>query len=138
MRVDDLAGVAELEQAVSPGPWSPNIFLGCLRTDHECWVLRMDRVAGFAIASLGAGEAHLLNLAVRPSKQGLGFGGRLLRKVIEVAQERGAERIFLEVRPSNLRAQAIYRKIGFEFLSRRPKYYGPPRREDALVYTMTI
>ena len=138
MRVDDLAEVAELEQAVSPGPWSLNIFLACLQTDHECWVLRMDRVAGFAIASLGAGEAHLLNLAVAPSEQGLGFGGRLLRKVIEVARERGAERIFLEVRPSNLRAQVIYRKVGFEFLSRRPKYYGPPRREDALVYTMTI
>jgi ribosomal-protein-alanine N-acetyltransferase len=138
MRVDDLAEVAELEQAVSPGPWSPNIFLACLQADHECWVLHMDRVAGFAIASLGAGEAHLLNLAVAPSEQGLGFGGRLLRKVIEVARERGAERIFLEVRPSNLRAQVIYRKVGFEFLSRRPKYYGPPRREDALVYTMTI
>ncbi len=82
MRVEDLEGVAALEQAVSPAPWSPGVFLDCLRADHECWVLRADRVEGFAIASLGAGEAHLLNLAVAPNKQGLGFGGRLLRKII--------------------------------------------------------
>jgi len=138
MRVDDLEGVAALEQAVSPAPWSPGVFLDCLRADHECWVLRADRVEGFAIASLGAGEAHLLNLAVAPNKQGLGFGGRLLRKIIGVATEKGAERIFLEVRPSNLRAQAIYRRAGFELLSRRPKYYGLPQKEDALVYTLAI
>ena len=138
MLIDDVADVAELEQAVSPGPWSPSIFLDCLQADYECWVLRADGIAGFAIASLGAGEAHLRNLAVTPSKQGLGFGGRLLRKIIGVVKEKGAERIFLEVRPSNLRAQAIYQRAGFEFLRKRLKYYGAPRREDALVYTMQI
>jgi ribosomal-protein-alanine N-acetyltransferase len=101
-------------------------------------VLRSDGIAGFAIASLGAGEAHLLNLAVTPSKQGFGFGGRLLRKIIGVVKEKGAERIFLEVRPSNLKAQVIYQRAGFEFLGKRPNYYGAPRREDALVYTMQI
>jgi [ribosomal protein S18]-alanine N-acetyltransferase len=138
MLIDDVTEVAELEQAVSPGPWSPSIFLDCFQADYECWVLRADGIAGFAIASLGAGEAHLLNLAVTPNKQGFGFGGRLLRKIIGVVKEKGAERIFLEVRPSNLRAQVIYQRAGFEFLGKRPNYYGAPRREDALVYTMQI
>ncbi|HCK75706.1 MAG TPA: ribosomal-protein-alanine N-acetyltransferase [Gammaproteobacteria bacterium] len=138
MRVDDLKEVAALEQATSPAPWSPGIFLDCLRAGHDCWVLRADRVVGFAIASLGAGEVHLLNLVVTPSKQGLGFGGRLLRKVIGMARTNGAERIFLEVRPSNIRAQAIYQRAGFKLLSRRPKYYGQPQQEDALVYTLVI
>ena len=138
MLIDDVTEVAELEQAVSPGPWSPGIFLDCFQAGYECWVLRADGIAGFAIASLGAGEAHLLNLAVTPSKQGFGLGGRLLRKIIGVVKEKGAERIFLEVRPSNLRAQVIYQRVGFEFLGKRPNYYGAPRREDALVYTMQI
>ena len=138
MLIDDVTEVAELEQAVSPGPWSPSIFLDCFQAGYECWVLRSDGIAGFAIASLGAGEAHLLNLAVTPSKQGFGFGGRLLRKIIGVVKEKGAERIFLEVRPSNLKAQVIYQRAGFEFLGKRPNYYGAPRREDALVYTMQI
>lgn len=138
MLIDDVTEVVELEQAVSPGPWSPSIFLDCFQAGYECWVLRSDGIAGFAIASLGAGEAHLLNLAVTPSKQGFGFGGRLLRKIIGVVKEKGAERIFLEVRPSNLKAQVIYQRAGFEFLGKRPNYYGAPRREDALVYTMQI
>ena len=138
MLIDDVTEVAELEQAVSPGPWSPSIFLDCFQAGYECWVLRSDGIAGFAIASLGAGEAHLLNLAVTPSKQGFGLGGRLLRKIIGVVKEKGAERIFLEVRPSNLKAQVIYQRAGFEFLGKRPNYYGAPRREDALVYTMQI
>ncbi|MAF06594.1 MAG: ribosomal-protein-alanine N-acetyltransferase [Acidiferrobacteraceae bacterium] len=136
MIVDDLGRVAELEQAVSPAPWSPGVFLDCLKVDYECWVLRSDDVFGYAIAALGAGEAHLLNIAVAPSKQGRGFGGQLLRKIIRVAREEDTERLLLEVRPSNLRAQAIYQKAGFELLSRRPRYYGPPQKEDALVYAL--
>ena len=48
------------------------------------------------------------------------------------------ERVLLEVRPSILRARAIYEKAGFEFLSRRQKYYGPPKKEDAFVYTLAL
>jgi len=136
MMIDDLGQVAELEQAVSPAPWSPGVFLDCLKADYECWVLRSDRVFGYAVAVLGAGEAHLLNIGVAPGQQGRGFGRQLLGKIIRVAREQNAERLLLEVRPSNLRAQAIYRKAGFELLSRRPRYYGPPQKEDALVYVL--
>jgi len=136
MMIDDLGQVAELEQVVSPAPWSPAVFLDCLKADYECWVLRSDDVFGYVIAALGAGDAHLLNIAVAPGQQGRGFGRQLLSKVIRVAHDGDAERLLLEVRPSNLRAQAIYRKVGFQLLSRRPRYYGPPQKEDALVYAL--
>ena len=138
MQDADIDSVAALEVAVSPAPWSPEIFSDCLRAEYECWVLRADKVFGYAILSLGPGEAHLLNIAVAPARQGQGFGRQLLSKVMSTAREEGVERIFLEVRPSNLRARAVYESAGFEFLSLRERYYGPPKKEDAFVYALAL
>lgn len=138
MQGADIDSVAALEVAVSPAPWSPGIFSDCLRAEYECWVLRADKVFGYAILSLGPGEAHLLNIAVAPARQGQGFGRQLLSKVMSTAREEGVERIFLEVRPSNLRARAVYESAGFEFLSLRERYYGPPKKEDAFVYALAL
>ena len=88
--------------------------------------------------SLGPDEAHLLNIAVAPNRQRRGLGRQLLAKGLAIARQAGAERVFLEVRPSNIRARAVYEKAGFEFLSLRKKYYGPPREEDALVYALLL
>jgi ribosomal-protein-alanine N-acetyltransferase len=138
MQDADVATVATLEAEVSPAPWSSGIFSDCLRAEYECWVVRADKVFGFAILALAPGEAHLLNIAIAPDRQGQGFGRKLLRKAANTAKKEGAERIVLEVRPSNLRARAIYERAGFEFLSLREKYYGPPKKEDAFVYTLAL
>ena len=124
MQDADVATVATLEAEVSPAPWSPGIFSDCLRAEYECWVVRADKVFGFAILSLAPGEAHLLNIAIAPDRQGQGFGRELLRKAANTAKNEGAER--------------IYERAGFEFLSLRVKYYGPPKKEDAFVYTLAL
>ena len=138
MQEADIDAVATLEAEVSPAPWSAGIFRDCLRAEYECWVLQAEEVFGYVVFSLGPGEAHLLNIAISPARQRQGFGQQLLTKVVGIARVQGMERIFLEVRPSNLRAQAIYERAGFEFLSLREKYYGPPNKEDALVYTLAL
>ena len=138
MEAGDVEAVAGLEAEVSPAPWSVGIFRDCLKAHYECWVFRLGEIAGYVIVSLGPGEAHLLNIAVAPDQQRRGFGRQLLEKGVTVARQAGAERVFLEVRPSNLRARAIYEKAGFEFLSIRKKYYGLPRPEDALVYALAL
>jgi len=138
MQETDIDAVATLEAEVSPAPWSAGIFRDCLRAEYECWVLQAEEVFGYAVFSLGPGEAHLLNIAISPAWQRKGFARQLLTKVASIARVQGVERVLLEVRPSNLRARAIYEKAGFEFLSLREKYYGPPKKEDAFVYALAL
>lgn len=135
MRADDLAMVSALENLSYEFPWSPGIFSDCLKAGHSCWVLCVDQaIAGYGILSTGAGEAHLLNLCVGPDYRGRGLGRNLLGRLLDIAKWDRAERIFLEVRPSNPLAKALYESVGFTQVGIRPRYY-PSRdgREDAIV-----
>lgn len=138
MTLAEVPEVALLESEVSLSPWSQEIFRDCLQASHHCSVIRSDRLIGYAVMSVAAEEAHLLNIAIAPQEQGKGHGGRLLRFLLQVAAEEGARRIFLEVRPSNGRAQDMYRQHGFELLHVRRDYYGNPFREDALVLALDL
>ena len=85
-------------------------------------------------ASLAADEAHVLNVCVAPEEQGRGQRRRLLRALLQQARTRGAQRVFLEVRPSNTGAIALYHAEGFNEIGRRPRYYpAKAGREDAIV-----
>jgi ribosomal-protein-alanine N-acetyltransferase len=135
MRIEDVATVSTLENASYEFPWSAGIFSDCVKAGHPCWVLSVDSViAGYGILSMGAGEAHLLNVCVDPAYRGQGLGRHLLGRLLDIARWNGAERLFLEVRPSNPLAKALYESVGFGEIGRRPRYY-PARngREDAIV-----
>lgn len=140
MREGDIDAVHAIEIRAYPFPWSPGIFRDCLRADYPSWVLHADgRLIGYFLMSVAAGEAHLLNVCVDPHLQGRGLGRKLLRAVMHIARGRNAERMFLEVRPSNVAAIALYHVEGFNEIGRRPRYY-PARdgREDALVMAMEL
>lgn len=135
MRVEDLETVSALEAASYEFPWSPGIFLDCLKASYPCWVLCMDQtIAGYGILSMGAGEAHVLNICIGPGWRSRGLGRHLMSRLLDVARWNGAERIFLEVRPSNPLAKTLYESMGFAEIGRRPRYY-PARdgREEAIV-----
>ena len=84
--------------------------------------------------SVAAGEAHLLNLALSESARRMGNGRRLLHHLMDLARVAGAEGMYLEVRPSNRRALALYERSGFEVLGRRRGYYrARGGTEDAVV-----
>ena len=140
MREADLARVHAIEVAAYPFPWSLTIFRDCLRADYPAWVLtRGEAVVGYFLMSLAAGEAHVLKICIAPEWQGRGLGRRLLRALLQIAQARGAERVFLEVRPSNHPAIALYHSEGFNEIGRRPRYYPAfTGREDALVMAMEL
>ena len=56
-----------------------------------------------------------------------------------MAKERGADKVFLEVRPSNQGAKALYRRFGFRQVSVRAGYYpAVSGREDALVLSIPL
>ena len=140
MRDGDLDRVVEIEQRAYPFPWTPGIFRDCLRAGYGCWVLeRVDRIIGYGILSVAAGEAHVLNVCVAPEAQGEGHGRRLVKRLLDLARWHQAERVYLEVRPSNPRAIALYHDIGFNEIGRRPNYYPASNgREDAIVMAIEL
>ncbi len=79
MRESDVPAVIAIENESYPFPWSDPIFRDCLRVGYTCRVLEdRDGLCGYAILSMGAGEAHVLNICVDASLRGCGAGRRLL------------------------------------------------------------
>jgi len=96
-------------------------------------------VTAYGIMSIAAGEAHLLNLCVHPNAQRLGYGRRLLSSLMLKAADADADKIVLEVRPSNAVALRLYASVGFEQIGIRPAYYQAENgREDAVILAATL
>jgi ribosomal-protein-alanine N-acetyltransferase len=135
MNHEDLALVSDIERRSYQFPWSHGVFRDCLLAGYQSIVLiREERVVGYAILSIAAGEAHILNLCVDLEYRALGYGERLLDELLHRARSAAVREIFLEVRPSNTTAIALYRKKGFHQIAARPAYYqAHDGREDAAV-----
>jgi ribosomal-protein-alanine N-acetyltransferase len=140
MQPADLKTVAAVERAAYQYPWSLGIFRDCLLAGYYCLVLDVaGSVTGYGIMSIAAGEAHLLNLCIHPSAQRLGYGRRLLNALLLKAADAQADKVFLEVRPSNQVALKLYASVGFEQIGIRPAYYQADRgREDAVILAVAL
>jgi len=140
MREDDVDAVMAIEVRAYPFPWTAGIFRDCLRAAYPSWLLvRGEVIIGYGIISIAAGEGHILNICIDPLEHGRGHGRRLLRSLVQVARMHRAERIFLEVRPSNPRAIGLYFAEGFNEIGRRPRYYPANMgREDAIVMAIEL
>ena len=136
----DLDTVMELESAAYMFPWSTGIFRDCLRVGYTCRVLQTsDGIGGYGIMSMGAGEAHVLNLCVRADLRGRSYGRRLLAWLLDEARRAGHGWAFLEVRPSNRPAIQLYQALGFAPVGLRRGYYqAVGGREDAIVYRLDL
>ena len=100
---------------------------------------RDNEITGYAILSVAAGEAHILNLCIEPAYRSHGYGERLLDEILFRARTSSVREIFLEVRPSNVNALALYKKKGFHLVANRPAYYQAREgREDAAVYAKKL
>jgi ribosomal-protein-alanine N-acetyltransferase len=131
----DMENVMEIEKAVYDFPWSVGIFQDCLSVGYCCWILEQDdEVSGYGIMSVLAGEAHILNLCIKPELQNNGLGKEMIDYLIDLAKVHEADVMFLEVRPSNGQAIKIYERSGFDEVGNRKDYY-PAKfgREDALI-----
>jgi len=139
MREADLPRVLEIEVVCFSVPWKEATFLSLLRrTDSDLYVAE-DRggIIGYTACWTVIDQSELGNVAVAPGARGRGAGGALVDTVVERVRERGARELFLEVRESNLGAQALYRERGFVVVSRRRSYYAHPT-EDALVMRLRV
>ncbi len=136
----DLEAVLAIEADIYEFPWTLGNFRDSLRAGYSCWGLfERQRLIGYAVLMLAAGEGHLLNLSVAAAVQRRGHGARMLSHLVRVAREYGARVLFLEVRPSNEPAQRLYSAQGFHAIGVRRGYY-PARagREDAIVLSLPL
>jgi ribosomal-protein-alanine N-acetyltransferase len=140
MRLEDVDEIARIEAQAYEFPWTPGIFRDCLRAGYGSWVLASaEQIIGYGVLSVAAMEAHVLNVCIAPQMQGQGHGRRLMKRLVDLARWHQAQRIFLEVRPSNPRAIALYEDMGFNQIGQRPNYYPAKKgREDALVLALEL
>jgi len=140
MKHDDLSMVSDIERRSYEFPWSHGVFRDCLLAGYQNVVLIRDNdVAGYGVLSVAAGEAHILNLCVDPEFRSRGHGEKLLDEMLFRARAASVRTIYLEVRPSNERAIALYRKKGFHQVANRPAYYQANEgREDAAVFAKKL
>lgn len=130
----DVPAAARLEAAVPDG-WSEQGIRGALHSPGaRCFVLREGgKVFAFAAFTFAAGEANLDALSVEKSARRRGFATYFLQTALETLRQAGARTCYLEVRQSNLPAQALYEKLGFIQIGiRRPFYTNPS--EAAVLY----
>lgn len=140
MVIEDIEAVMEVELCAYEYPWSAGIFRDCLNVGYSCWVCKAGHaVAGYAVMSMGAGEAHILNLCVRPEWRRHGLGRRLLKHMLGIARGHHADTALLEVRPSNQAAICLYDTMGFNEVGMRKAYYPAAKgKEDAIIFALSL
>lgn len=145
MRAEDIERVLIIAASVKNAPhWPRSAYLSAL--DPRANPLRVALVAtdfsgkrpvGFVIASLVPPGAELETISVATECQRQGTGGALLRNLVDALRRYGVQELWLEVRPSNLAAIALYHRAGFVENGVRNRYYVDPV-EDATVMKLTM
>jgi ribosomal-protein-alanine N-acetyltransferase len=137
MRLADLPAVMEIDRQSLPRPWSEAIWREELASPFGLYVVLEESgaVCGHVGVKHVADEAHVMTLAVRPERRRRGFARSLIDAALADPASAGVRRVYLEVRPSNLPARALYDSLGFVPCGVRPGYYGD---EDALLMTLDL
>jgi ribosomal-protein-alanine N-acetyltransferase len=136
LRRRHLTGIMPIEQASYPKPWSLNVFhseLEMMRRGERTYVaaLHGKQLVGYAGMLYAGDDAHVTNIAVASAHQRQGIANRLFAELAWAAIERGSTGLTLEVRISNIGAQALYERFGLESAGVRKNYY--ENVEDAIV-----
>ena len=134
MKAVHVPQVAALEKLCFADPWSENSVSSELNNDLALWLVAMndDTVVGYIGSQTVAGETDVMNIAVHPDWRRRGIAQSLIECLVVELKNRGSEALMLEVRVSNAPAIALYEKLGFRQVGRRPNYYRNPK-EDALI-----
>lgn len=131
-----LPAIAALERQCFTDPWSVEMLRPELPDESHEFLLAVEGEAllGYVGLTTVLDEGYLSNVAVSPEHRRQGIAEALLTELMKRACERGLTFVTLEVRASNVPAQALYRKLGFAEVGLRRGYYEHPR-EDAVLMT---
>ena len=140
MQLDDLDTIMAIEPQIYPYPWTRGNFSDSLSSGYSAWVLMLnDQIIGYSLMMLVLDEAHLLNLSVAKPYQKQGLGRMLLEHMVSIAKNNQMANMFLEVRPSNISAIALYENMGFNEMAVRRGYYPAANgREDAVLMGLAL
>lgn len=140
MQMDDLDAVMAIEPHIYSHPWTRGNFSDSLNSGYSAWALLFDqKIIGYALLMMVLDEAHLLNLSIAKTYQKQGLGRFLLEHMIQIAKKHQAANMFLEVRPSNVSAIALYEAMGFSEMAIRRGYYpAAVGREDAVLMGLAL
>ena len=140
MQIDDLDAIMKIEPQIYPHPWTRGNFSDSISSGYSASVLlHDDKIIGYALLMMVLDEAHLLNLSIVNAYQKQGLGRYLLEHMLEIAKNHHATNMFLEVRPSNISAIALYENIGFNEMAIRRNYYPAANgREDAVLMGLAL
>ena len=134
MTGDHAGKIAQLETVCFSTPWSENSVGEELKNPLSLWLLAVEgeTLLGYVGSQTVMGETDMMNVAVDPDYRRQGLGEKLVLALVEALRERDSHCLTLEVRASNAPAIALYEKLGFAQVGRRPNYYRNPK-EDALI-----
>ena len=140
MSTDDLESIMAIEPQIYPYPWTRGNFSDSLSSGYSAWVMMLnEQIIGYSLMMLVLDEAHLLNLSVAKSYQKQGLGRTLLEHMVSIAKSNQMANMFLEVRPSNISAIALYENMGFNEMAVRRGYYPAANgREDAVLMGLAL
>ena len=128
------AAVADLEQQCFSDPWPEAAVASELDNPLSYWLVALEgeTVIGYVGSQTVLGEADIMNVAVAPAHRRLGIAAALLERLRMDLTAQGVYSLTLEVRASNDPAIALYGRLGYVQVGRRPNYYHKPK-EDALI-----
>ena len=140
MRESDLPAVMEIERQSFSSPWDESSFRDGLEQDrqHVYFLVARHRQTPIGFINFWAveDEAHIANFAVSPAYRNRGVGKYLFAWSLAYIRKLGGVQVFLEVRVSNIPAQNLYHRFGFQIVALRKKYY-PDNGEDAYVFWLS-
>jgi len=134
MNDSHVAGIAALEKICFSDPWSETSISSELINPLSLWLVAVDndRVVGYVGSQTVLDGADMMNIAVDPAYRRHGVAAELVERLVTALRCKGVICLALEVRASNAPAIALYEKLGFAIVGRRPNYYRHPK-EDALI-----
>lgn len=134
LKPEHVEQVAKLEAECFSMPWSAKSIDNEITNPLAFWLVAVDgdTVAGYVGSQSVMGEGDMMNIAVAPEYRRMGVAKTLVEQLVKGLQDRQVHCLTLEVRCSNNPAIALYEKLGFTQVGRRPNYYSAPK-EDALI-----
>ena len=136
MTENDVDGIEEIEKECFSEPWSREGIKSELSNETARFFVAefMGETAGYLGMHIVLDECYIANIAVKEKFRRMGIGTALLIKGEERAKEENCAFISLEVRVSNEKAIALYRKRGYNEMGERKNFYSSPT-ENALIMT---
>ena len=131
--------ILEIEKNSFPSPWRLPQFLDELTNpvSHLWGLLEEERIVGYICFWMVADEIHIMNIAIHPDMRKKGLATFILKRLIEMATDKGATQIWLEVRPSNRAAISLYNGFGFKEMGVRKGYY-TDTHADAIIMALAL